>query len=120
MVVKRGDNYQDVVGVDRNGDLISVRNEEGKLALLSPKELITGDVQLFRRREITVRGGDVLRFTATARDLGQAGNEKFTVSEVRENGELVMQGEHGRKVIQPAAVRLWLGGDRVRRTGDQP
>ncbi|MFU0898804.1 hypothetical protein [Kluyvera ascorbata] len=70
MVVKRGDNYQDVVGVDRNGDLISVRNEEGKLALLSPKELITGDVQLFRRREITVRGGDVLRFTATARDLG--------------------------------------------------
>lgn len=105
MVVKRGDNYQDVVGVDRNGDLISVRNEEGKLALLSPKELITGDVQLFRRREITVRGGDVLRFTATARDLGQAGNEKFTVSEVRENGELVMQGEHGRKVIQPAAVR---------------
>lgn len=105
MVVKRGDNYQDVVGVDRNGDLISVRNEEGKLALLSPKELITGDVQLFRRREITVRGGDVLRFTATARDLGQAGNEKFTVSEVRENGELVMQGEQGRKVIQPAAVR---------------
>lgn len=82
-----------------------MRNEEGKLALLSPKELITGDVQLFRRREITVRGGDVLRFTATARDLGQAGNEKFTVSEVRENGELVMQGEHGRKVIQPAAVR---------------
>ncbi|QKN79791.1 hypothetical protein A8O29_000200 (plasmid) [Scandinavium goeteborgense] len=45
------------------------------------------------------------RFTATARELGQTGNAKFSVSEVRDNGELVLQGEQGRKVIQPAAVR---------------
>lgn len=105
MVVKRGDNYQEVIAVDRNGELISVKNEEGRLALISPKELITGDVELFRKSEIEVRAGDVLRFTATARDKGQAGNEKFSVSEVKDNGEVVMQGERGKKVIQPNAVR---------------
>ncbi|MEB7559574.1 conjugal transfer protein TraI [Kluyvera cryocrescens] len=105
MVVKRGDNYQEVIAVDRNGELISVKNEDGRLALISPKELITGDVELFRKSEIEVRAGDVLRFTATARDKGQAGNEKFSVSEVKDNGEVVMQGERGKKVIQPNAVR---------------
>ncbi|EJG2388475.1 conjugative transfer relaxase/helicase TraI [Kluyvera ascorbata] len=105
MVVKRGDNYQEVIAVDRNGELISIKNEEGRLALISPKELITGDVELFRKSEIEVRAGDVLRFTATARDLGQAGNEKFTVSQVKDNGEVIMQGDRGKKVIQPNAVR---------------
>lgn len=47
----------------------------------------------------------MLRFTATARELGQTGNAKYSVSEVRENGELVLLGENGRKLIQPAAVR---------------
>ncbi|HCM9429379.1 TPA: conjugative transfer relaxase/helicase TraI [Enterobacter hormaechei subsp. xiangfangensis] len=105
MVVKRGDSYQEVIAVDRNGELISVINEDGRLALISPKELITGDVELFRKSEIEVRAGDVLRFTATARDRGQAGNEKFSVSEVKDNGEVIMQGERGEKVIQPNAVR---------------
>jgi conjugative transfer relaxase protein TraI len=105
MVVKRGDQYQDVLAVDRNGSLIMVKDENGKTGMYSPRELITDDVQLFHRNNIEVRAGDVLRFTATARDLGQAGNAKFTVSEVRDNGELVMQGEQGKKVIQPNVVR---------------
>lgn len=105
MVVKRGDRYQDVIAVDRNGSLISVRDEDGQMGLYSPKELITGDVQLFRRNQLEVRAGDVLRFTATARDLGQAGNSKFKVSSVKENGEIVLDGEQGKKIIQPNAVR---------------
>jgi hypothetical protein len=47
MVVKRGDRYQDVVAVDRNGSTVTVRDDERKIALVSPKELITGDVQQF-------------------------------------------------------------------------
>jgi hypothetical protein len=31
MVVKRGDRYQDVVAVDRNGSTVTVRDEEGRL-----------------------------------------------------------------------------------------
>ncbi|MFK3662741.1 conjugative transfer relaxase/helicase TraI [Scandinavium sp. NPDC088450] len=105
MVVRRGDRYQDVIAVDHNGSLITVRDEDGKPGLYSPIELISGDVQLFRRNTLEVRAGDMLRFTATARDLGQAANAKFTVSEVRENGELLLQGEQGKRVIQPASVR---------------
>ncbi|EOY8016754.1 conjugal transfer protein TraI, partial [Salmonella enterica] len=47
MVVKRGDRYQDVLAVDRNGRTVTVRDEEGRIGLYSPRELITGDVQLF-------------------------------------------------------------------------
>lgn len=75
MVVKRGDRYQDVVAVDRNGSTVTVRDEEGKIALVSPKELITGDVQLFRRSEMEVRSGDLLKFTATDREQGQMASD---------------------------------------------
>jgi hypothetical protein len=35
MVVKRGDRYQDVLAVDRNGSTVTVRDEEGKIGLYS-------------------------------------------------------------------------------------
>lgn len=65
MVVKRGDRYQDVVAVDKNGSLVTVRDEEGKIALISPRELVVGDVELFSRSSMEVRAGDQLRFTGT-------------------------------------------------------
>jgi hypothetical protein len=86
MVVKRGDRYQDVVAVDRNGSTVTVRDEEGKIGLVSPKELITGDVQLFRRSEMEVRSGDLLKFTATDREQGQMANQRYTVESVSEEG----------------------------------
>lgn len=105
MVMKRGDSYQDVVAVDRNGGLISVRNEGGKLALYSPRELLTGDVELFKRDRMEVREGDELRFTLTARDAGQLGNDRFRVTAVRDSGELELTGKDGTRVINPKAVR---------------
>ncbi|HHT3529910.1 TPA: MobF family relaxase [Enterobacter asburiae] len=61
MVVKRGDAYQDVVAVDKNGSLISVKNESGRLAWYSPRELLTGDVELFNRSERELSAGTVVR-----------------------------------------------------------
>lgn len=106
MVVKRGDRYQDVVAVDKHGSLVTVRNEEGKIALISPRELIVGDVELFTRSSMEVRAGDQLRFTATDREHGQTGNQKFTVESVKQNGEMVLNGASGRKVINPSEVRV--------------
>ncbi|MDA4825242.1 conjugal transfer protein TraI, partial [Enterobacter kobei] len=88
LVVKRGDRYQDVLAVDRNGNTVTVRDEEGKIGLYSPKELITGDVQLFRRSQIEVRSGDQLRFTLTDREHGQTGNQRFTVDAVSQTGDI--------------------------------
>ena len=105
MVVKRGDRYQDVVAVDRNGSTVTVRDEEGKIGLVSPKELITGDVQLFRRSEMEVRSGDLLKFTATDREQGQMANQRYTVESVSEEGNIRLKGENGRVTINPEKVR---------------
>ncbi|ELW1648880.1 conjugative transfer relaxase/helicase TraI [Enterobacter oligotrophicus] len=105
MVVKRGDRYQDVLAVDRNGSTVTVRDEEGKIGLYSPKELITGDVQLFRRSEREVRAGDLLKFTATDREQGQMANQRYTVEAVSETGSISLKGENGRVTINPGNVR---------------
>lgn len=105
MVVKRGDRYQDVLAVDRNGSTVTVRGEEGRIGLYSPRELITGDVQLFHRREIEVRAGDLLKFTATDRDLGQTANKRYTVESVSETGDIRLKGEAGRITINPKVFR---------------
>lgn len=105
MVVKRGDRYQDVLAVDRNGNTVTVRDEEGKIGLYSPKELITGDVQLFTRGKMEVRQGDLLRFTATDREYGQTANQRFTVDAVNDKGDIRLRGPNGVVTINPADVR---------------
>lgn len=105
MVVKRQDRYQDVVAVDKKGSVIVVRDEEGRLGMYSPRELITGDVQLFTRSSLTVNEGVDLRFTATDRERGQTGNQRFTVQSVQDNGDIVMKGAAGTKIINPRDVR---------------
>lgn len=105
MVVKRGDKYQDVIAVDRHGSLISVRDEDGNRGMYSPRELISGDVELFTRNTMTVRAGDELRFNATDRERGQTGNARFTVEAINKSGELTLRGASGTKVIHPGEVR---------------
>lgn len=105
MVVKRGDRYQDVLAVDRNGSTVMVRDEEGKTGLYSPKELITGDVQLFNRSSMEVRAGDLLKFTATDREQGQTANQRFTVASVSDTGEIRLKGDRGHISINPKDVR---------------
>jgi len=105
MVVKRGDRYQDVLAVDRNGNTITVRDDEGKIGLYSPKELITGDVQLFKRKTIEVRSGDQLRFTATDREQGMTANQRFTVDAVSDGGDIRRGGADGVVTINPKDIR---------------
>nr|WP_304949804.1 conjugative transfer relaxase/helicase TraI domain-containing protein [Superficieibacter sp. 1612_C1] len=105
MVVRRGDRYQDVVAVDRNGETVIVRDEEGKTGMYSPRQLITGDVELFTRDFRQVRPGVELRFTATDRERGQTGNQRFTVQSISDKGELVLKGPTGSRIINPVDVR---------------
>lgn len=52
-----------------------------------------------------MREGDELRFTLTARDAGQLGNDRFRVTAVRDSGELELTGKDGTRVINPKEVR---------------
>lgn len=105
MVVKRGDAYQDIIAVDRNGSMVTVKNEDGRIALYSPRELLTGDVELFTRNQIEVRAGAELRFTATDRNRGQTASQRYTVDSIKDNGDIVLKGASGVKVINPSEVR---------------
>jgi hypothetical protein len=105
MVLKRGDTYQDVVAVDYNGSLVTVRNENDRIAMVSPRELLTDDVELFKRSEKILAAGAVVRFTVTDRNRGQAANQKFTVEKVTDSGDIVLQGADGKKTINPVQVR---------------
>ena len=80
-------------------------NPAAAVARVSPKELITGDVQLFRRSEMEVRSGDLLKFTATDREQGQMANQRYTVESVSEEGNIRLKGENGRVTINPEKVR---------------
>ncbi|ELU5570847.1 conjugative transfer relaxase/helicase TraI [Escherichia coli] len=105
MVVKRGDRYQDVMAVDRNGNTVTVRDEDGKVGLYSPRELIAGDVELFRRGQIEVRAGDLVRFTLTDREQGQTGNQRFKVEAVSDTGDIRLRSEKGSVTINPGNTR---------------
>ncbi|VYU35654.1 conjugative relaxase [Metakosakonia massiliensis] len=105
MVLKRGDAWQDVIAVDRNGSMVTVKDEDGKLGLYSPRELLTGDVELFTRSQMEVRAGTEVRFTLTDRNRGQTANARYTVDAIHDNGDVVLKGASGTKVINPAAVR---------------
>ncbi|EJF3220637.1 conjugal transfer protein TraI, partial [Salmonella enterica] len=84
---------------------VTVRDEEGKIGLYSPKELITGDVQLYRRSEREIRAGDLLKFTATDREQGQTANQRYTVASISEDGDIRLKGEKGSLTINPKNVR---------------
>lgn len=101
MVVKQRDRYQSVIAVDTHGSMISLRDENGRLAMYSPRELLVGDVELFKREHLEVRAGDQIRFTASDHDNGQKGNEKFKVVSVKDNGDLLLEGKNGQKIINP-------------------
>jgi hypothetical protein len=53
-------------------------------------------VQLFRRSEMEVRSGDLLKFTATDREQGQMANQRYTVESV--SGEYPSEGRRLRHI----------------------
>jgi hypothetical protein len=59
-------------------------------------------VQLFRRSEMEVRSGDLLKFTATDREQGQMANQRYTVESVSEEGNIRLKG---RTVASPSIRR---------------
>lgn len=62
-------------------------------------------MQLFKRHNIEVRQGDLLRFTATDREQGQTANQRFTVDSVSETGNIRLRGANGLVTINPTQVR---------------
>ncbi|MFS7282023.1 conjugative transfer relaxase/helicase TraI [Serratia proteamaculans] len=103
MVILQNDRYSDVVSVDKGGRLVALREEDGRLKMVSPFELNAKEVEVFTRETIEIGVGDQLRFNKTKRDDGHTANQQYRVSAVSKEGVLTLEGAAGKKVIDPQA-----------------
>jgi len=101
-VILQGDRYLDVVNVDTHGRLVTLRDASGRLSMMSPFELDTGQIEVFEKQNRAVAVGDELRFNKTVRPDGHLANEAYQVAAVNDNGTLVLRGAQGQKTVNPA------------------
>ena len=100
-VVLSGDRYLSVTGVDRGTQNVLLRDEDGRMRYYSPAELNVTEIEVFRKETLELRTGDSIRMNKTQRQAGHAAHDQYRVSALRENGEVVLQGAAGEKVISP-------------------
>lgn len=100
-VVLSGDRYLSVTGVDRGTQNVLLRDEDGRMRYYSPAELNATEIEVFRRETLELRTGDSIRMNKTQRHAGHAAHDQYRVAALRENGEVVLQGTSGEKVISP-------------------
>ncbi|WP_416414474.1 MobF family relaxase [Pantoea sp. App145] len=100
-VVLVSDRYLSVTGVDRGTQNVLLRDEEGRMRYYSPAELNATEIEVFRQETLELRAGDSVRMSKTQRQAGHAAHDQYRVSQVRDNGEIVLSGSTGDKVISP-------------------
>lgn len=101
LVILQGDRYLDVVNVDTHGRLVTLRDASGRLSMMSPFELDTGQIEVFEKQSLAVAVGDELRFNKTVRPDGHMANEPYKVAVLNDNGTLVLKGAQGQKTVNP-------------------
>lgn len=74
--------YHRVAEVDQKNQLITLRDAEGRERLLSPREASAEGVILYRREEITVSVGDLMRFSKSDAERGYVANSMWEVKSV--------------------------------------
>jgi len=100
-VILEGDRYLDVINVDKSSGLVWTRDENGRQHLLSPFENSSRDIAIFNRESIAVAVGDKVRFSKSNKNDGQLANETYTVSGVKDDGQVTLSGNAGIKTIHP-------------------
>jgi hypothetical protein len=104
MVVKRGDRYQDVLAVDRNGSTVTVRDEEGRLDCIPRRNSSPATCSCFA----AARGSPCRRSAEVHGDrqgAGTDGQPALYGGVGQRNGQYSSEGENGRITINPQAVR---------------
>ncbi len=71
--------YHRISKVDKDNQLITLTDSEGKERLISPREASAEGVTLYRREEITVSQGDRMRFSKSDPERGYVANSVWVV-----------------------------------------
>ncbi|TYG19985.1 AAA family ATPase, partial [Klebsiella grimontii] len=74
--------YHRIGSVDKENQLITLMDGEGKERLISPREALAEGVTLYREQEITVSQGDKMRFSKSDTERGYVANSVWEVKSV--------------------------------------
>jgi hypothetical protein len=93
-----------VTGVDRGTKNVLLRDEEGRMRYYSPAELNATEIEVFRQEKLSFVP-ETASMSKTWRDMGHAAHEQYRVSALRDNGDIVLSGAAGEKVINPGEIQ---------------
>ncbi|PLI52421.1 conjugative transfer relaxase/helicase TraI [Klebsiella pneumoniae] len=94
--------YQRIESVDKENQLITLKDNEGNIRLLSPREASAEGVTLYRPEHITVSQGDRMRFSKSDPERGYVANSVWEVKTVSGDSVTLSDGKTTR-TLNPKA-----------------
>lgn len=94
--------YHQIVEVNRDNQLITLRSEAGDERLISPREASAEGVTLYRQERITVSLGDRMRFSKSDAERGYVANSVWHVDSIAGDSVTLTDGKNTR-VVTPSA-----------------
>lgn len=94
--------YQRIESVDKDNQLITLKDSEGNTRFLSPREASAEGVTLYRPEHITVSQGDRMRFSKSDPERGYVANSVWEVKAVSSDSVTLSDGKTTR-TLNPKA-----------------
>lgn len=88
--------YQRIESVDKENQLITLKDSEGNTRLLSPREASAEGTTLYREETITVSQGDRMRFSKSDPERGYVANSVWEVKAVSRDSVTLSDGKNTR------------------------
>ncbi|MFK3707914.1 conjugative transfer relaxase/helicase TraI [Klebsiella sp. NPDC088457] len=88
--------YHRIGRVDKENQLITLMDGDGKERFISPREASAEGVTLYRREEITVSAGDRMRFSKSDPERGYVANSVWEVKSVSGDSVTISDGKNTR------------------------
>lgn len=96
--------YYRIDSLDKEGQLVTLKDEQGNTRSLSPTQAATEGVTLYRPDTLTVSPGDRMRFSKSDNERGFVANSVWTVSEI-DGDRVTLSDGHQTRTVNPAAER---------------
>ncbi|MEF3028473.1 AAA family ATPase, partial [Klebsiella pneumoniae] len=94
--------YHRIDNVDKDNQLITLTDSEGKERYISPREASAEGVTLYRQEEITVSQGDRMRFSKSDPERGYVANSVWEVQSVSGDSVTLSDGKTTRTLTPKA------------------
>lgn len=103
-VAMMNERYWTVAEVDMQDAVVTLRNADGELVLISPQQNTAQDISLFTPRDLTISQGDRVRFTRSDTDRGYVANSLWEVAGFTDDGAIRFRQGDQEKIVDPQAM----------------